>query len=87
MNTLKAFSDKERAYHAYQARMEFLREQHSIQCYLAELRAKVEQEHHRAEHERANAEQEREQKERERAEKEQERNKWGQGRFHVEETI
>lgn len=39
MSTLKAFSDKERAYHACQARQEFLRQQHSIQSYLAELRA------------------------------------------------
>jgi LytS/YehU family sensor histidine kinase len=31
MSTLKAFSEKERAYHAYQARQNFLRQQRSIQ--------------------------------------------------------
>jgi len=31
MSTLKAFSEKERADHAYQARQNFLRQQHSIQ--------------------------------------------------------
>jgi hypothetical protein len=31
MSTLKAFSEKERAYHAYQARQNYLRQQRSIQ--------------------------------------------------------
>ena len=31
MNTLKQFSDKERDYHAYQARQNYLREQRTIQ--------------------------------------------------------
>ena len=39
MTTLKVFSDKERAYHAYQARQNFLREQRSIQRRLKEERA------------------------------------------------
>ncbi|WPL17348.1 PD-(D/E)XK nuclease family transposase [Thiorhodovibrio winogradskyi] len=73
MSTLKAFSDKERAYHAYQARLEFLREQHSIQSYLAELRAEAEQERDKAKQERANAEQERDKAKQERANAEQER--------------
>jgi hypothetical protein len=30
MNTLKAFSEKERAYHQYQARQNYLRQQQSI---------------------------------------------------------
>ena len=51
MSTLKAFSEKERAYHAYQARQNYLREQRSIQRELEELRTEVE-------HERAAKEQE-----------------------------
>ena len=39
MTTLKVFSDKERAYHAYQARQNFLREQRSIQRHLKAERA------------------------------------------------
>ena len=43
MSTLKAFSEKERAYHAYQARQNFLREQRSIQRELEENRAVLEE--------------------------------------------
>ena len=43
MNTLKAFSEKEHAYHAYQARQDYLREQQSIQLEFDDLRAEVEQ--------------------------------------------
>ena len=39
MSTLKAFSEKERAYHAYQSRQNYLREQRSIQRYLETLEA------------------------------------------------
>jgi Skp family chaperone for outer membrane proteins len=39
MTTLKAFSDKERAYHVYQARQDFLRQQRSIQRELDDERA------------------------------------------------
>ncbi len=39
MSTLNAFSEKERAYHAYQARQEFLRQQRGIQRELDEERA------------------------------------------------
>jgi hypothetical protein len=39
MSTLKAFSEKERAYHACQARQNYLREQRSIQRYLGVLQA------------------------------------------------
>ena len=42
MNTLKAFSEKERAYHAYQARQNYLREQRSIQRYIETLQAQTE---------------------------------------------
>jgi len=66
MNTLKAFSEKEHAYHAYQARQDYLREQQSIQLEFDDLRAEVEQA-------RADVEQERAAKEQERAAKEQER--------------
>jgi hypothetical protein len=51
MSTLKAFSDKDRAYHAYQARQNYLREQRSIQRHLDELKAEAE--HARAEKEQA----------------------------------
>ncbi len=44
MSTLKAFSEKERAYHVYQARQNYLREQRSIQHYLETLQAEKEQE-------------------------------------------
>ncbi len=39
MTTLKAFSDKERAYHVYQARQDFLRQPRSIQRELDDERA------------------------------------------------
>jgi hypothetical protein len=41
MSTLKAFSEKERAYHAYQARQNFLRQQRSIE---RELEAAIQRE-------------------------------------------
>ncbi|WP_295577489.1 Rpn family recombination-promoting nuclease/putative transposase [uncultured Lamprocystis sp.] len=71
MNTLKAFSEKEHAYHAYQARQDYLREQQSIQLEFDDLRAEVEQARAEAEHARADAEHERAAKEQERAAKEQ----------------
>jgi hypothetical protein len=57
MNTLKAFSEQEHAYYAYQARQDYLREQQSIQLEFADLRAEVEQarEAARAAEERARA--------------------------------
>ena len=71
MSTLKAFSEKERAYHEYQARQNYLRQQKSIEAYQAALRA--EQEALRAEIERIRAEKEqaRAEKEQAQAEKEQ----------------
>jgi hypothetical protein len=59
MNTLKAFSEKEHAYHAYQARQNYLREQQSIQLEFDDLRAEVEQARAAVERERAVAVQER----------------------------
>jgi len=44
MNTLRAFSEKERAYHAYQARQNYLRVQHGNQRRMDELQSDVEQE-------------------------------------------
>jgi predicted transposase/invertase (TIGR01784 family) len=53
MSTLKTFSDKEHAYHAYQARQEYLREQQSIQLEFDDLHAEVEQARANAKQERA----------------------------------
>ncbi|MGH8556848.1 MAG: PD-(D/E)XK nuclease family transposase, partial [Methylococcales bacterium] len=44
MSTLKQFSEKERDYHAYQARQNYLREQRTIQGELEELGQKLAQE-------------------------------------------
>jgi predicted transposase/invertase (TIGR01784 family) len=44
MSTLKHFSEQERAYHAYQARVTYLRDQRSLQRHLAQLRNAVQQE-------------------------------------------
>ncbi|MFO1431391.1 MAG: Rpn family recombination-promoting nuclease/putative transposase [Candidatus Competibacteraceae bacterium] len=41
MSTLKAFSEKERAYHAYQARQNYLHQQRSIQRYIETLQAQT----------------------------------------------
>ncbi len=80
MSTLKAFSEKERAYHAYQSRQNYLRQQMSIQRHLDALQAEAqqaqaekEQAQWLAEQERAAKEQEQAAKEQERAAKEQER--------------
>jgi hypothetical protein len=87
MSTLKEFSEKEQAYHAYQARQNFLREQRSIQRHLDAMRAENEQERNakeaalaeverqraRAEQEHADAEQQRARAAREHAEAEQQK--------------
>ena len=65
MSTLKAFSDKDRAYHAYQARQNYLREQRGIQRHLDELKTETEQQ--RAALEQARAEKEQAQAEKEQA--------------------
>jgi predicted transposase/invertase (TIGR01784 family) len=70
MNTLRAFSEKERAYHRYQARQNYLRQQRSLQTHLEVLRAEAEQARAAEERERAEKEQARAAEERERAEKE-----------------
>ena len=71
MSTLKAFSDKDRAYHAYQARQNYLREQRGIQRHLDELKTETEQQRAALEQARAEKEQVQAEKEQERAAKEQ----------------
>ena len=73
MSTLKSFSEKERAYHAYQARQNYLRRERSIQRDIDETKAELERQRAALEQERATLEQERANKEQERAAKEQER--------------
>ncbi len=53
MSTLKGFSEKERDYHAYQTRQNYLRQQRSIQRRLEELQATTEQALAEKEQERA----------------------------------
>ncbi len=53
MSTLQAFSEQERAYHRYQARQDYLRQQKSLENYLHALRAEKEQERAEKEQERA----------------------------------
>ncbi|WP_246585340.1 PD-(D/E)XK nuclease family transposase [Thiorhodospira sibirica] len=71
MSTLKRFSEKDRAYHAYQARQNYLREQRSIQRHLEELQAETEQLQAEAERRRVEAEQFQVEAERRRVEAEQ----------------
>jgi predicted transposase/invertase (TIGR01784 family) len=73
MSTLQGFSDQERAYHRYQARQDYLRQQKSIENRLRALQAEAEQARAAEEQARAAEERERAEKERERAEKERER--------------
>jgi predicted transposase/invertase (TIGR01784 family) len=73
MSTLKAFSEKERAYHAYQARQNFLRQQQSIERELEAAHEREKAALQRAEAERKAKEAEREAKEAEREAKEAER--------------
>ena len=69
MGTLKDFSEKDRAYHAYQARQNYLRQQRSIERRLEALMAEAERERAEKERERAEKEQARAAEARERAEK------------------
>ncbi|MCF8003078.1 MAG: Rpn family recombination-promoting nuclease/putative transposase [Chromatiaceae bacterium] len=57
MSTLEGFSEKDRAYHAYQARQNYLRQQASIQEELDDRRAEIEQARLRLEHAQAVVEQ------------------------------
>jgi len=65
MSTTQGFSEKERAYHAYQARQNYLRQQKTIQRHIDALTAQIERE--RAEKDRAQAEIERERAEKQTA--------------------
>jgi hypothetical protein len=70
MNTLRPFTEKERAYHQHQARQNYLRQQRSIEEHLNALRAEIEQARAAEEQARAAEERERTEKEQERAAKE-----------------
>ena len=52
MKTLKLFSEKERDYHAYQARQNYLREQRTIQIEREEDQREIEKMQHELERER-----------------------------------
>jgi len=71
MSTLKAFSEKERAYHAYQARQDYRRVQRGNQRHLEELQGEMERARAAREEALVAKEQERVAKEQERAAKEQ----------------
>jgi ATPase subunit of ABC transporter with duplicated ATPase domains len=73
MSTLKVFSEKERAYHSYQARQNYLREQRSVQRQLEAQDAEIEAMRIAREQAFADMEKERVAKEEERAAKEMER--------------
>jgi hypothetical protein len=70
MSTVQDFSEKERAYHAYQARQNYLRQQKTIQRRIDQLTAETEHAHAEIARERAEKERAQAEKERERAEKE-----------------
>ena len=70
MNTLRLFTEKERAYHQHQARQNYLRQQRSIEDYMNALRAEIERARAAEEQARAAEERERSEKERERTAKE-----------------
>lgn len=86
MTTLKAFSEKERAYHAYQARQNYLRIQQSIQEEIADLRGEVERERAELEQERAELERVRAKVEWEHAEVERNRAEAEQARLAAEQA-
>ena len=73
ISTLKTFSEKERAYHQYQARQNYLRQQKSIENHLNALRMEIEQARVEIEQARAAEEQARAAEEQARAAEEQAR--------------
>ena len=73
MSTLKVFSEKERAYHSYQARQNYLREQRSVQRHLDDLNTQIENIRAAKEQERVAKEQARVAMKQERAAKEEAR--------------
>ena len=70
MNTLQAFSEQERAYHRYQARQNYLRQQKSIENHLRTLQAAAEQAREAEQQAREAEQQAREAEQQARAEKE-----------------
>lgn len=52
MNTLKQFSEKEKAYYTYQARIEYIREQRAIQLEIEESKRNLAEERKAREEER-----------------------------------
>ncbi|WPL15204.1 PD-(D/E)XK nuclease family transposase [Thiorhodovibrio winogradskyi] len=85
MRTLERFSEKDRAYHAYQARQNYLRQQMSIQQELDERRAEAEQARQFAEQARAAEEQARAAEEQARQFAEQSRTAEEQARLALEQ--
>ncbi|MEA1051722.1 Rpn family recombination-promoting nuclease/putative transposase [Lamprobacter modestohalophilus] len=86
MSTLERFSEKDRAYHAYQARQNYLRQQMSIQQELDERRADIEQAQRALEQEQLAAERERLAAEQARATAEQARATAEQARVETEQA-
>jgi predicted transposase/invertase (TIGR01784 family) len=87
MSTLKAFTEKERAYHAYQARQNFLRQELSTQRRMAELTAAAEQARAQLEQERAEKAQARAAEEQARAAQEQARAAQAQAQAQAEAAL
>ncbi|WP_295433432.1 hypothetical protein [uncultured Thiodictyon sp.] len=69
MSTRKVFSEKERAYHVYQARRNYLRQECNNQRYMDEMRASAEEAWAAEEQARASEQQARAAEEAERAQK------------------
>jgi predicted transposase/invertase (TIGR01784 family) len=87
MSTLKAFSEKERAYHVYQARQNYVRQQKSIENYMNALLAEVEKAQAEKEQARAAEEQARAAEEQARAAEEQARAAEEQARAEKEAAL
>ena len=85
MHTIHQFSEKQKAYLAYQARQNYLREVRTQQHYLEEYQQQAAQARAEKEQERAAKEQERAEKEQAQAEKEQERAEKEQARAEKEQ--
>jgi predicted transposase/invertase (TIGR01784 family) len=73
MSTMQGFSEKERAYHAYQARQNYLRQQKTIQRRIDQLTAAIEREQAEKARARGDLENERTEKEQARAAEQRER--------------
>ena len=86
MSTLQGFSEQERAYHRYQARQDYLRQQKSIENRMRAVLAEAEQARAEREQARAEREQARAEKEQARAEKEQARAAEEQARAEKEQA-